>query len=113
MPIPFYDLGPVAVGPMCEVHHGCGLSEMNASRVQYGVEVLGYLVWRPTPPEFVADDVRDPDHALVVFRRPSEAEGAQLSEVCVISWVGRRNRSVGNQGSANHHGDSQSGQPAR
>jgi hypothetical protein len=97
---------------MCEIHHRCGLSEMNASLVQDRVEVLGNLIWRPTPPEFVADDVRHPDEALVVFRRPSEAEGAQLSEVCVISGIGSRNRSVSNQGSANHDGDGQSGQPA-
>jgi hypothetical protein len=77
------------------------------------VDVLGNLVWRPTPPEVVADEVRHPDHGGVVVRRPSEANGAQLSEVCVISGIGIRNRSASNQGSASHNGDGQSGQPAR
>jgi hypothetical protein len=36
-----------------------------------------------------------------------------LSEVCVIGGIGSRNRSASNQGSANHHGDGKSGQPAR
>jgi hypothetical protein len=43
------------------------------------VDVVGNLLWRPTPPEIVADEVRHPDDGLVVARRPSEAEGAQLS----------------------------------
>ena len=46
---------------MCEADHGCDLSEGNASRVQGGVDVLGNLVIRPTPPEVVADEVRHPD----------------------------------------------------
>jgi len=102
-----------AIGRMCEAHHGCDLSERNASRVQVGVDVLGNLVIRPTPPEVIADQVRHPDEGLVVVRRPSEADGAQLSEVCVISAIGSRNRGAINQGSANNHGDGKSGQPAR
>ena len=74
---------------------------------------LGNLVVRPTPPEIVADEVRHPDEGLLVARRPSEAEALQLSEVPVINGIGSRNRSASNQGSANHHGDGQSGQPAR
>src|ERR1700757_177867 len=90
-----------AIGRMCEADHGCDLAERNASRVQGGVDVLGNLVIRPTPPEVVADEVRHPDEGLVVIRWPSEAHGAQLSEVRVISGIGSRNRSVTNQGSAN------------
>jgi hypothetical protein len=90
---------------MCEVHHGSDVSQRSACRVQVGVDVVGYLLWRPTPPEIVADEVRHPDEGFVVARRPSEAHGAQLSEVRVISGIGSRNRSVGNQGSANNHGD--------
>jgi hypothetical protein len=89
------------------------LSERNAVLVQVGVYVLGNVVWRPTPPEIVADEVRRPDEGLLVARRPSEAGGAQLIEVRVISGTGSSTRSAGDQGSANQHGDAQSGQPAR
>src|SRR5262249_34362481 len=37
--------------------------------------------------------------------RPSEADGAQLSEVRVIIGIGSRNRGATNEGSASHHGD--------
>jgi len=102
-----------AIGRVCEVHHGSDLSERNAVLVQVGVYVLGNMVWRPTPPEIVADEVRRPDEGLLVALRPSEAEAAQLSEVRVISGIGSSTRSASNQGGANHHGDGQSGQPAR
>src|ERR1700733_2076662 len=98
---------------MCEVHHGSDLSQRNAIRVQVGMYVLGNMVWRPTPPEIVADEVCHPDEGILVARRPSEAEAAQLSEVPVIGGIGTSTRSASNQGSADHHGDGQSGQPAR
>ena len=104
---------PGAVGRMCKAHHGCDLSERNASRVQLSVDVLGEPVWRKAPPEIVADELRHPDEGVVVVRRPSEAGGAQLSEVCVTRGIGSRNRSAGKQGSASRHGDGKSGQPAR
>jgi hypothetical protein len=97
-----------AIGRVCEVHHGCALSERNVFWVQVGVDLLGNLVIRPTPPEIVADEVRHPDDALVVAGRPSEAKAAQLIEVRVINGIGSRNRSGSNQGSANHHGDGES-----
>jgi hypothetical protein len=77
------------------------------------VDVLGKPVWRKTPPEIVADELRHPDEGVVVVRRPSEAGGAQLSEVCVTRGIGSRNRSAGKQGSASRHGDGKSRQPAR
>ena len=43
---------------MCEVDHRRDLSVVNASLVQFGVDVLGNPVWRPTPPEIVADEFR-------------------------------------------------------
>ena len=98
---------------MCEVHHGCDVSQRGACRVQVGVDVVGNLLWRPTPPEIVTNEVRHPDEGLLVARRPSEADTAQLSEVRVINGIGSRSRSARNQGSANHHGDGQSGQQAR
>jgi len=98
---------------MCGVHHGSDLSERNAVLVQVGMDVLGNVVWRPTPPEIVADEVRHPDEGFLVSRRPSEAGAAQLIEVSVISGTGTSTRSASNQGSANQHGDGQSGQPAR
>jgi len=88
------------------------LSERNAILVQVGVNVLRNVVWRPTPPEIVADEVRRPDEGLLVARRPSEAGGTQLIEVSVISGTGSSTRSASNQGGANQHGDGQSGQPA-
>jgi hypothetical protein len=85
---------------MCEVHHGCDLSVVNASAVQVGVDVLGNLVWRPTPPEIeiVADELGHTDDGLLVALRPSEADGLQLSEIPVIDLIGSRNRSASNQG---------------
>jgi hypothetical protein len=77
------------------------------------MDVLGNLVIRPTPPEIVADESPHPGEGGVVVRRPTEAGGAQLSEVCVISGIGGRNRSARNQGSASQNGDGQSDQPAR
>jgi hypothetical protein len=88
------------------------LSDLNAVRVQVAVYVLGNMVWRPTPPEIVADEVCHPDEGLLVALRPSEAEAAQLSEVRVISGIGTSTRSASNQGSAKRYGDGQSGQPA-
>ena len=90
---------------MCDVHHGSDVSQRDACRVQIGVDVVGNLLWRPTPPEIVADEVCHPDEGLVVAWWPSNADAAQLSEVSVINGVGGRSRSVGNQGGANHHGD--------
>ena len=98
---------------MCEVHHGSDLSQVNVIRVQVGVDTLGDVVWRPTPPEIVADEVRHPDDGLLVALGPGEAEGAQLIELAVISGIGGRNRTASSQGSAGHDGDGKSGQPAR
>jgi hypothetical protein len=72
---------------------------------QEGMDVVGNRVWRVTPPVVITDEVRHRDDGLVAVRGPSNAEGAQLSEVRVISGIGSRNPSVSNQGSANHHGD--------
>jgi hypothetical protein len=90
---------------VCEVHHGCDLSVVNASAVQVGVDVLGNMVWRPTPPEIVADELGHPDDGLLVALRPSEAEALELSEVAVIDGIGSRNRRASDQGSAGHNGD--------
>jgi hypothetical protein len=102
-----------AISRMCKGHHGMDISERNVSRVQGGVDVLGNLVIRPTPHDVVADEAPSRGEGVVVVRRPSEAGGAQLSEVGVISGIGSRNRSASNQGSASHNGDGQDGQPAR
>src|ERR1700683_5325966 len=77
-----------AIYRMRGVHHGSDLSERNTILVQVGVYVLGNVVWRPTPPEIVAD------------------------EVCVISRTGTSTRSASNQSGANQQGDGESGQPA-
>jgi hypothetical protein len=61
---------------MRDVHHGSDLSETNAVLIQVGVDVLGNVVWRPTPPEIVADEVGHPDEGLLVAGRPSEAGAA-------------------------------------
>jgi hypothetical protein len=102
-----------AIGRFCEAHHGCDVAEIDASRAQGGVDVLGNRIWRPTIHAIGADVVRHPDDVAVVSRRLSEAEAAQLSEVRVIGGVGSRNRSARNQDNANHHWDGKSGQPAR
>jgi hypothetical protein len=86
---------------------------MNARAVQVGVDALGNLVWSPTPPEIVADELRHPDEGLLVARRLSEAEALQLSEVPAIDGIGSRNPRPSNQGSASPDGDGQFGQPAR
>jgi hypothetical protein len=78
---------------------------MNAPAVQIGVDALGNLVWSPTPPEIVADELRHSDEGLLVALRPSEAEALQLSEVPVIDGIGGRNRLASNQGSASHNGN--------
>ena len=98
---------------MCDADHGSDVSDRDAPRVQVGVDVPGNLVWRPAPAEIVADELRHPDHGGVVFGRPGEAGGAQLSKVCVIDGIGGRNRSAGEEGGTNHCGDGHSGQQAR
>jgi transposase len=102
-----------AIGRFCEAHHGFDVFERNASRAQKGVDVVGNRVWRVTPPVVITDEVRHREDGLVAVWGPSQAEGAQLSEVRVISGIGSRYRSASNQGSANHHGDGKPGQPAR
>ena len=77
------------------------------------MDLLGNLVIIPTHKEVVADEAPHPDEGAVVVWRSREADGAQLGEVCVINGIGGRDRCIGNQGSANHHGDGQCGQPAR
>lgn len=101
------------IGRVCELHHGCDLSVVNAPAVQVGVDALGNVVVRPTPPEIVADEVSHPDEGLLLARRPSEADALQSSEVPVIDGIGSRNRRATNQGSASHNGNGESGQPAR
>ena len=68
-----------AVGRTCDVHHRTDVAQRDAVRVQIGVDVVCDLLWRPTPPEIVADEVCHPDERLVVARRPSNADAAQLS----------------------------------
>lgn len=65
---------------MREVDHGRDLSVVNASLVQFGVDVLGNPVGRPTSPEVVADDACHPDDGGFVAVRPREAHRAQLSK---------------------------------
>src|SRR5271166_1806748 len=98
-----------AIGRFCEADHGCDVAEINASRAQGGVDVLGNRFWRPMIPAIGADVARHQENVAVVPRRPSEAEAAQLSEVRVISGVGSRNRGVSNQDSAQYHGGGNSG----
>jgi len=79
-----------------------------------GVDVVGNLLWRPIPSEVVADEVGLPDEWLFRLGRPSEADGVQFCEVCLVIGIGSsRNRSALNRGGASHHGDGKSGQPAR
>jgi hypothetical protein len=94
---------------MCDSHHVSDISEGNVSRIQCGVDVLGNLVIRPTPAEIVADETPHCGEGEVVVRRPTEADGAQLSEVRVIGGIGNRNRSATKQCSAGHKWDGQSG----
>ena len=95
---------------MRKVHHRRDISECDASAIQVGVDVLGNLLRRPAPPEVVADEVGHADHALIVLRRPGEADGAQLSEISVADGIGARTRSASEQSGSSHNGDSQSGQ---
>ena len=97
---------------MCQAHHRLNLSDRNASPIEGGVDLIGDLLIGPTPPEIVADEPPHPDEGVVVIRRPGEPDGAQLSEVSVIKRTGSRTRRTSNQGSARHHEDDQSGQPA-
>jgi hypothetical protein len=76
------------------------------------VDLLGDLLIRPTPAEIVADQAAHPGKRGLMVRRPTEADGAQLGEVCVVGGIGGRDRSAGNQGSASHDRDGQDGQPA-
>jgi hypothetical protein len=94
---------------MCNPHHVSDISERNVSRIQGGVDVLGNLVIRPTPAEIVADETPHPGKGGLVVRRPTEADGAQLRQVCVVGGIGSRNRSAANQGGAGHKWDGQSG----
>ena len=43
---------------MRDVDHRTDVSQRDAVRVQVGVDVVGDLLWGPTPPEIVADQVR-------------------------------------------------------
>jgi len=90
---------------MGDVDHGSDVVHADVIRVQVGVDVVGNLLWRPTPPEVVADEQRRPDKRLLVARRPSQAGAAKLIEVCVTGGIGSRSRSASNQGSANHRGN--------
>jgi len=94
------------------VDHRSDIQQRHAPLVQVVVNVVGDLLWLPTPSEVVADEVRLTDERLIRIGRPSKADSAQLCEVGVISGSGSRNRSATNQGSASHHGDGKSGQPA-
>jgi hypothetical protein len=85
---------------MRDAHHGCDVPDPNVSRVQVGVDVLGNLLKRPTPPEVVADEAAHPGEGVVVVRRPSHADAAQLREVCIINGIGSRNRSARKQSNA-------------
>jgi hypothetical protein len=110
------DLTVRAIGRFRGVHHGCDVSEREALVAHDGVDILGNPVWRHThKPAIEADVVRQLDHGAVValVSRPSETEGAQLSEVCAIRGIGSRNRSASNQSSASHKRDGQPREPAR
>ena len=99
-----------AIGRVCRVNHGSDVPQRNAPRVQVGVDVVGNLLWRPIPSGVVADDVGLPDEGLFRLGGPSEADGAQFCEVCLVIGIGSsRNRSATKQGSASHHGDGKSG----
>jgi len=80
-------------------------------RAQGGVNVCGNRVRRFSSHAICADLVAHGDDVGVVSRRPSKAERVHFAEECVIGGIRDRNRSARNQGSANHHGDRQSGQP--
>ena len=98
-----------AIGPVCRVNHGSDVPQRDAPLVQVIVNVVGNHLWLPTPSEVVADVVRLRDECLVRLGRPSETDGAQCVEVCVIlRGGGSRNRSATNKGSASHHGDGES-----
>ena len=98
---------------MREIHHRRDVAERDVSGVQVGVNVRGDLVWRPTPPEVVTDELPHPDQRRLVALGPRETEAAQLSQVRVVNGIGGRDRDAGEQGSANRKGDGQFGQPAR
>ena len=102
-----------AIDRMRDVHHGSDVVHMDVVRVQVGVDVVGNLLWRPTPPEIVTDKESRPDECPLVAVRPSEAGATQLSEVRVSSGIGSRSRGAGKQGSAGNYRDGESGQPAR
>jgi hypothetical protein len=46
---------------MGDVHHGSDVVDPDVFRVQVGVDLVGDGLWRPTPPEIVADEVRHSD----------------------------------------------------
>jgi hypothetical protein len=94
-----------AVGRVCDVDHRSDVSQRDAVRVQIGVDVVGDLLWRPTPAEIVADEVGHTDEGFVMSWRPGDSDAAQLSEVSVVNGVGSRGRGISYQGGANHHGD--------
>src|ERR1700761_4627825 len=98
---------------MRDVHQGSDVVHMDVVRVQVRVDAVGNLLWRPTPPEIVADKESHPDECLLVALRPSKAGATQLVEVRVASGIGCCSRSASNQGSANYRGDGQCRQPAR
>jgi hypothetical protein len=95
-----------------DVHHGSDVVHTDAIRVQGGVDAVGDMLWRPTPPEIVTDEVSRADERVLMAVGPREARATQLIEVSVIPGIGSRNRSAGNQGGAGDHRDGKSGQPA-
>jgi len=96
---------------MRDVDHGSDVVNGDVIRVQVGVDLVGNLLWRPTPPEIVADEQRRPDKRLLVAVRPSQAGGAKLTEVCVSGGIGSRSRGATNQAGSNHRGNSQRCEP--
>jgi hypothetical protein len=76
-----------AIDVICCVDHGPDVCQRDAPLVHVIVDVIGNLLWLPSPTEVVADHVCFTDECLMGVRRPREADRVQLSEVCVILAV--------------------------
>jgi hypothetical protein len=101
-----------AIGSNREVHHRGDVAEIDASRAQRVVDVVGNLLRRPAIPPIGTNVVCHQDDVAVFIRRPGEPLGAHLDQESIIDGVGRRNRSGGHQGGADHQGGGESDQPA-
>src|SRR6202012_6155664 len=86
-----------AINRTRDVHHGSDVVHMDVVRVQIGMNVIGNLFRRPTPPVIVTDDQSLPDERLIVPRRPRQAGAAQLIEVVVSYGSALRRRGPADQ----------------